>query len=144
MQILSPESETDFTRYFDLRWRILREPWGQPRGSERDTLEGDSWHRMACLSGRIPVGVARLHLNSPAQAQIRYMAVERESRQRGIGTALVAALEQQAWALGVTEIVLHAREAALDFYLRLGYEELGAADTLYGCIRHRAMRKWRV
>lgn len=141
MRILNPETEDDFARCFDLRWRILRAPWGQPRGSERDALEADSWHRMACLSGRIPVGVARLHLNSPIQAQIRYMAVEPECRHRGIGAALAASLESQARELGVTEIVLHAREESLGFYARLGYEVTGPAPTLYGSIRHQAMRK---
>lgn len=141
MQILIPESETDFARYFELRWRLLRAPWDQPRGSERDDLEARSWHRMACLAGRIPVGVARLHLNAPAQAQIRYMAVEAACRNQGIGAALVQSLEAQARELGATEMVLNARDDAVGFYARLGYEVTGAAPTLYGSIRHHAMRK---
>jgi ribosomal protein S18 acetylase RimI-like enzyme len=141
MQILMPDTDTDFARYYDLRWRILRAPWGQPRGSERDDLEASSWHSMACLSGRIPVGVARLHLNHPAQAQIRYMAVEEDCRHHGIATALAQALELQARELGVTEIVLQARDEALGFYARLGYEVTGPAHVLYGSIHHTAMRK---
>lgn len=141
MRILTPESDDDFARYYDLRWRILRAPWGQPRGSERDERDADSWHRMACLSGRIPVGVARLHFNTPAQAQIRYMAVEPECRRRGIGAALAAALEQTARQQGAAEIVLDARDESAGFYTRMGYEVVGAAHTLYGRIRHQAMRK---
>lgn len=141
MRILIPETKVDFARYYDLRWRILRAPWGQPRGSERDDLEVHSWHRMACLSGRIPAGVARLHLNSAAQAQIRYMAVEPDCRNQGIGTALAQALETQARQLGVAEIVLHARDGTLEFYARLGFEVTGPAHTLYGSIRHHALRK---
>lgn len=141
MQILIPESAIDFARYYDLRWRILRAPWGQPRGSERDELDAHSWHRMACLSERIPVGVARLHLNGPTQAQIRYMAVEADCRKRGIGTALTQVLETQARELGASEIVLHARDEALGFYARLGYEMTGPAHTLYGSIHHHGMRK---
>ena len=35
----SPESPDQWDAYFDLRWRILREPWGQARESERDSLD---------------------------------------------------------------------------------------------------------
>lgn len=141
MQILIPTTEDDFARYFDLRWRILRAPWNQPRGSERDAFEDQSWHRMACLEERIPVGVARLQRNSADQGQIRYMAVEPSQRRHGIGTALVNALETQALALAMTEIVLDAREESVDFYCGLGYEVVGPAHTLFGTIRHSRMRK---
>lgn len=141
MQIFIPESSKDFARYFELRWRILRAPWGQPPGSEQDALEAASWHRMACLEERIPIGVARLHLNTPTQAQIRFMAVEPNHRQQGIGTALVAALEEQASILGAKEITLHARTEALDFYIHLGYELSGPAHTLFESINHYTLIK---
>lgn len=141
MQILTPESEQDFEHYFALRWRLLRQPWGQARGSERDAWEDCSWHRMACLEGRLPIAVARLHLNSPQQAQLRYMAVEPAYRGRGIGRALTWALEQQAVELGVQEIILHARATAVDFYQRLGYQQQAASHVLYGDIQHYLMHK---
>ena len=141
MQILTPDTEADFTRYFDLRWRILRAPWDQPRGSERDALEDQCWHRMACQDDRIPIGVARLQRNSPEQGQIRYMAVEPAWRGRGVGRALAEELELQARALGMNEIVLDAREESVAFYRRLGYGIVGPSHTLFGTIRHSAMRK---
>lgn len=141
MQILVPETPEDFARYFDLRWRILREPWGQPRGSEQDDLESSSWHRMACLERRMPIGVARLHLNTPSQAQIRYMAVEKAHRGLGIGAALVKSLEEQAKQAGAKEILLHAREETLGFYTHLGYQIIGPSHTLFGTIRHQALVK---
>lgn len=141
MRILTPTTQDDFTRYFDLRWRILRAPWDQPRGSERDVFEDQCWHRMACNDDRIPIGVARLQRNSPEQGQIRYMAVEPAWRGRGVGRALVEALEAQARALGMNEIVLDAREESVVFYQRLGYGIVGPSHTLFGTIRHSAMRK---
>ena len=141
MRILIPESTEDFARYYDLRWRILREPWRQPRGSERDELEYSSWHRMACESDRIPIGVARLHLNTPEQAQIRYMAVEKTHRRLGIGTALVESLEAQAGLIGAREILLNARGDTLGFYEHLGYEVTGPSHTLFGSIHHYVLLK---
>lgn len=141
IQILIPETDADFARYFDVRWRLLRAPWNQPRGSERDELEDQGWHRMACQEDRIPIGVARLHRNSPEQAQIRFMAVETGWRRQGVGTALVHALEAQALELNTCEIVLDARDESVEFYRRLGYEVIGPAHTLFDCIRHSSMRK---
>ncbi len=144
MLILSPESEQDFERYFDLRWRLLRKPWKQPRGSERDELDAVSWHRMACLDGRpphIPIGVARLHLIDSQRAQLRYMAVEPDHRHQGIGRALEADLEALARANRVREIILQARADSVPFYQQLGYSVTGPGHLLYGEIRHFAMRK---
>lgn len=141
MDIIAPQTEEDFRLYFDLRWRILRAPWQQPPGSERDELETQSWHRMACLHVRTPVGVARLHLNSAQQAQIRYMAVEEAARGQGIGHALTQALEEQAFKLNAQEIILHARDSCVGFYERMGYQVVAPSHTLYDSIHHHLMRK---
>ena len=141
MHILTPENAEDFARYFELRWRILRQPWGQPLGSERDALETQSWHRMACIDERIPVGVARLHFNSDVQAQIRYMAVEHDRQRQGIGVALALELEKVARLLGASEVMLHARNDSIGFYEHLGYQVTAPAQTLFGIIAHSEMRK---
>lgn len=141
MHILTPESDSDYERYYNLRWRILRQPWGQAPGSERDALEHLSWHRMACITERIPVGVARLHLNTPEQAQIRYMAVEHSRQRQGIGVALVLELENLARVHSAQEIMLHARHNSIGFYAQLGYCVTGSAHTLYDTIPHSEMRK---
>ena len=96
---------------------------------------------MACENGRIPIGVARLHLNSPRQAQIRYMAVEETHRQKGIGTALVRSLEDQALRSGAREILLHARDETLGFYTQLGYQVQGPSHTLFESVQHHALSK---
>ncbi|MEN9442704.1 MAG: hypothetical protein RLZ33_2781, partial [Bacteroidota bacterium] len=40
MEIRSPQIEREWEEYFDLRYRILREPLNQPKGSERN--DGDA------------------------------------------------------------------------------------------------------
>ena len=44
---------------------------------------------------------------------------------RGVGRAMVDASEQLAGQLGVHNMVLHARETAVPFYLQLGYQVVG-------------------
>ncbi len=47
IEIRSPHTREDFKAYYDLRYRVLREPWGLPRGTEKDDYEPISQHFMA-------------------------------------------------------------------------------------------------
>jgi len=140
MKIIEPQTREDFDKYYDLRWRILRKPWNQPRGSEKDDLEDESIHLMAC-SGGVVCGVARAHFNSSHEAQIRYMAVDEACRGKGIGAKLLAGLEERVKQKGARRITLNARETAVGFYEGHGYEIVAKAHTLYGCIEHFRMVK---
>ncbi len=140
IKICQPETKKDFERYYDLRWRILRRPWNQPKGTEKDEYEGRAIHFMASVEGRV-VGVGRAHLNSEEEAQIRYMAVEAEYRGKGVGNSLLKQLERRIRENGARYVVVNARENAVGFYQKNGYEVTGQAPTLFGCIRHRRMRK---
>ena len=139
--ITSPLSPEEFEMYYDLRWRKLRKPWNQPEGSEKDTLEETAYHIMACLNDRIPIGIGRLHLNSPDEAQIRFMAVEDDYQKRGIGSMIIKELERKALESGVKYIVLNSRDTAIPFYEKHGYKNIEQTLTLFGSIPHHVMRK---
>ena len=140
MKITEPKTKEDFAKYYDLRWRILRKPWGQPEGSEKDDLEDESIHLMACQSG-VVCGVARAHFNSPGEAQIRYMAVDEPYRGKGIGSKLLAELEKRIKQKGGRQITLNARDIAVGFYEEHGYEIVAKGHTLYDSIEHFKMSK---
>ncbi len=140
-QIIQPTTKTDFSRYYAFRWKMLREPWQQPQGSEIDQLESQSIHRMILNDVGDVIGVGRLHKTSQYQAQIRYMAVSDDYQGKGLGRLIIDALECAAVRHGVKEITLNAREVALDFYLRLGYEQIEKSHLLYGEIQHYLMHK---
>ena len=61
----NPGSPSDWDVYFDLRWRILRAPWGKPRGSERDSSEESAFHLLLLDSAGMAVACGRLHFNNP-------------------------------------------------------------------------------
>ncbi len=130
----------EFSTYYDLRWRVLREPWTQSRDSERDARDADAVH-LGCWVGERLVGVGRLHLNSPSEAQIRFMAVEPEWAGQGIGRLLLSELERRAAADGARAMVLDARESALGFYEKHGYRSLAFAGLLFNQIAHWKMAK---
>ena len=141
LSVTEPKSDADWKSYFDLRWRVLRAPWNQPRGSERDDQEDKSIHAMICDSSRRVVAVGRLHFRSPLEGQIRYMAVDEAFAGRGLGGRVLAELESRAALAGARRLVLNARKNAVPFYLKHNYVVTGPADTLFGVIEHFRMEK---
>ena len=139
--LTEPKSEADWKSYFDLRWRVLRAPWNQPCGSERDDQENESIHSMVCDRDHRALAVGRLHFRSPTEAQVRYMAVDEAFAGRGLGGKVLEDLERRAAAAGARRIMLNARKNAVPFYLKHGYAVTGPADTLYGVIEHFRMAK---
>ena len=96
MELIEPRTPEEFELYYDLRWRILREPWNQPRGSEKDDLEESSYHRMVVNEKRKILGVGRIQINSSEEAQIRYMAIGDGYQNKGIGRLILQSLEKVA------------------------------------------------
>jgi N-acetylglutamate synthase-like GNAT family acetyltransferase len=138
IELREPKTADDFALYYDLRWRILRKPWTQDRESSKDEHESLAVHLMAWADNKL-LGVGRLHFNDPEEAQIRYMAVEESCAGRGVGTVILAELEARAKCAGATHIVANARENALSFYKKNGYQLIDRADTLFESLVH-----WRV
>ena len=141
MKVIEPSTADEYQRYYTLRWKILRAPWNQPRGSGQDELESSSSHFMAIDNRQIITGVGRLQFNTISEAQIRYMAIAIEQQRQGTGTLLLKALEDKAVELGAARIVLDAREQALGFYRKQGYKLEGPGHMLFNTIPHVKMRK---
>ena len=141
MEIIEPSIPGEWQHYYDLRWKILRAPWNQPRGSERDELDHSSSHLMVVDNHQAVIAVGRLHFNNIREAQIRYMAVAITQQRKGIGTLLLNELERRAVDLGAARMVLDARENALRFYRKQGYEVQGPGHTLFNSIPHVKMEK---
>ncbi len=136
-----PVSQSDFRRYYHFRWRLLRQPWGQAAGSEVDDIEAHCFHIMAVNKKNLIIGVARLQFNANSQAQIRYMAIDPLYRKQGIGRQIITELERQAKANKASIIVLDAREKAVGFYQKLGYQVLRKSYLLFDEIQHFRMQK---
>jgi len=142
VEVRRPQSDEEFARLYRLRWQVLRAPWGEPPGSERDADDADSEHALIQAVDGQPLAVGRLHFNSPDEAQIRYMAIAESARGQGLGRCIVEYLEAIAHDRGATTIVLNAREEVSGFYQSMGYEIIGAGPTLFGTVKHVRMQKW--
>jgi len=139
--IREPKSKKEIEDYYDIRWRVLRKPHNQPRGSEKDDLEELAIHLIAYYGERIPAAVGRVHFNSEVEVQIRFMAVDPHYQNFGLGSSLLSALEKRVKTRGASYIILNSRESAVGFYQKNGYRIIGKAGSLFGSIQHMKMRK---
>ena len=122
--IKSPETESEWKNYFNFRWEMLRKPIGMSKQTVKDDLEKESYHLMVVNKKDEVIGSGRLHFNNKKEGQIRYMAVSDSIQRKGLGTSIVLELEIMAKKKGAQEMVLNARENAINFYLSLGYKEI--------------------
>lgn len=134
-------SVQELEKCFDIRYEILRKPWDQPLGSERDDSDAQSWHFLAQTESGVPVATGRLHLTNETSGQIRYMAVMEPFQGKGIGMQLVYTIEQMAKTKGLKRIFLQARQNAVPFYEAAGYKIIEETFLLFGEIRHFSMEK---
>lgn len=137
---IRPPRPEELDAYYELRHQVLRAPWGQPKGSEKIQDDETSYHLGAFQDNQI-VGVGRLHLNTPEQGQIRFMAVEPSFQGKGVGRLIMAGLEAEAVRLGANQILLHARQFAVPFYECLGYKIISKSYLLFNEIQHWQMVK---
>ena len=120
----TPINSDEFEKYDLFRWRILRKPIGKSIDSLKDNYENSSYHLIGVSDNEV-IACGRLHFNSDSEAQIRYMAVDDYHRGKGIGKQVVEELESYAKLKKVDSIILNARDHAIRFYEKSGYEVVG-------------------
>lgn len=140
IEIRTPQSEQEWAQYYDLRFRILREPLGKPRGSERNDGDATGQH-FALFENKQIIAIARLDLLSDKEAQVRFVAVETNLQGKGLGKKIMQAVEQACQEQQIERLVLHARDYAVLFYQQLGYTLLGTSYKLFDVLQHFEMEK---
>ena len=140
IEIRVPKNEVEWEQYYDLRYRILRQPWNQPQGSERNEGDETGFH-FALYENEILKAIARLDINDEKSAQVRFMAVETEIQRKGYGKQVMLAIENYCKTKNISEIILHAREIAIPFYESLGYQLVEKSHLLFNEIQHFLMTK---
>jgi predicted GNAT family N-acyltransferase len=141
MRVVVPESPEEFEKYFQLRYEVLRKPWHQPFSSVKDDLEGTSLHALLLDDQDQAAGVCRMQFNSEEEAQIRFMAIRQDLQGKGLGKLLLDHFDKLARLHQRKSIVLQARENAVSFYKRNGYEIREKTMLMWGIIQHYLMEK---
>ena len=119
--IKTPATRDDFKAYYALRFRVLREPWGHSKGTEKDDYEPISEHFMAVNERGDVVGVAKLYEKSEGIGHVSHLAVAPEHQHKGIGHLLLVTVEQRARARGFRIIGTMARATATKYFERSGF-----------------------
>lgn len=140
IDIRAPRTEAEWKDYYDLRYRILRAPLNQPLGSERNDGDETGVH-FALYEDEVLMAIARLDKASDFQAQVRFVAVEGNSQGKGYGRMIMEATEIAAKERGDSEMILQARDYAVDFYLKLHYTLVEKSHLLFGVLQHFKMMK---
>lgn len=136
----APRNKAEWEDYYDLRYRILRAPLDQPRGSEKN--EGDeTGQHFASYRGKSLLAIARLDQAEHQIAQVRFLAVETEEQGKSYGSMIMEATERVAMRRGDEKMIVNARENAVDFYLDLGYSVIEKSHLLFGVLQHYLMEK---
>lgn len=117
-----------------VRHAVFVEEQGVPIELELDEMDAVALHALAS-DGATVLGTGRLL----PDGHIGRMAVQRDARGAGVGSALLRALMEQARLRGDPGVVLHAQLGARDFYRRHGYTPEGEVFMDAG-IEHIAMR----
>lgn len=141
MHIIEPNTPAQFEKYFRLRFETLRQPWGEPEGSERAEDDATATHAMLLNDAGEAIGVCRMHLTTPQEAQIRFMGIRNDMQGQKLGDQLIEYMEKRAREMGATRMMLHARENAVNFYRRNGYEVEEESYLLFGTIQHYKMAR---
>lgn len=122
INITSPKTHEDFKNYYDLRFNVLRKPWGLQKGTEKDDFEPISKHFMAVdsVSGHI-VGVIKLMEKEKGVGWFSHMAVLDAYQNKGVGKMLLAFIEEEARRDGYSILGCMARLNATEYFAKAGY-----------------------
>jgi predicted GNAT family N-acyltransferase len=129
----------DYDASVVLRSRVLRQPLGLYPGPEERSAESTLRH-LGAFDGERLVACLMLEDKGEGRVRMRQVAVDFEHQRRGVGSALVAFSERVAREAGFREMLLNARDTAVPFYERHGYEKHGE-PFVEVTVRHFAMSK---
>jgi predicted GNAT family N-acyltransferase len=115
-----------------VRHAVFVEEQRIPAELERDSADGGCIHAVALDTDGQAVGTGRLLPLADGVMKLGRLAVLRSQRGRGVGQALLAALLETARGQGAREVMLHAQQSAISFYLAAGFEVRGEEFTEAG------------
>lgn len=140
IEIRTPITPKEWEQYYALRYDVLRKPLNQPIGSERNDGDLKGIHFALFEDGMLRA-IARLDKVDDETAQTRFVAVDTVAQGKGFGKLIMDAVEAKSIARGDKKMILHARDYALPFYLRLGYTEIEKSYKLFDVLQHYLMEK---
>lgn len=119
-----------------IRRAVFIEEQHVPEALEWDGLDASCHHVLVTATGKGPVGTGRIK----PDGHIGRMAVLKEHRGQGVGSAMLAALLDFARQQQCAEVYLHAQVSAIPFYEKQGFI-IDGEQFMDAGIPHRRMVK---
>jgi predicted GNAT family N-acyltransferase len=125
---------------YAIRHAVFVEEQGIPAELEIDAYDPIAEHALAFVDGQC-VATARIYLDEqdPCKAKIGRMAVLKDFRGQGIGTALLGEAIRAGMMQGASVFEIHAQQSAASFYAKLQFKPDGAIFDEVG-IPHQRMQ----
>ena len=133
--IKTPKTRDEFKAYYALRYKVLREPWGHPKGTEKDDYEPISEHFMAVdeQTGEV-LGVIKLYEKALGVGNVSHLAVATAHQHKGIGKLLIEAVENRARERMFKTLGSMSRVTATAYFEKQGYHVAGIPTPHLGTI----------
>jgi N-acetylglutamate synthase-like GNAT family acetyltransferase len=131
--IKTPQTRDDFKAYYELRYKVLRAPWGQPKDTEKDDYEPISQHFMAIddANGKV-VGVIKMFEKTVGVGWVSHLAVDPGYQKKGVGRLLMDSVELAAREKGFHVIGCMSRLNTTAYFERMGFRTAGLPTHYFG------------
>ena len=122
--IRAPKTVEEFEEYYNLRHKMLREPLGLEKGTEKarpmiNELAGI--HVCAFTPDESKIIGAAMGFLTKDYAKVYALCVLEEYQKLGLGRVLMNVLETKMKKRGVKSLYLNARSDTENFYKKIGY-----------------------
>lgn len=127
-----------------VRFEVFTKEQGIPQSidiDEYDVIDFSKCCHAAVYDDDKPVAAGRLKYIGQSTVQFNRVAVLKSYRGRKIGSMLIHALEKYALDMGYTDVYLESQSSAKDFYMKLGYEDMGEDEFIEAGIPHVKLKK---
>ncbi|MFL5808124.1 MAG: GNAT family N-acetyltransferase [Flavisolibacter sp.] len=131
---------SDYEQMIELRIKTLLQPIGVPATYiEPEKEKNDVF--IGAFKNHELIGCCVLTKNNETVIQLRQMAVRNDEQGKGIGATIVDFAEATARNLGYTVLMMHARDAVIEFYKKCGYKIAGEQFFEVGIGHHRMEKR---
>lgn len=120
---LTEHGSSEYRKAAILRRELLREPLGLSLTEEELSYETSQLHFVGMLGDQVVATI--LLACAGSECKMRQVAVDTKLQGQKIGSQFLSFIEYEAVLRGYFIIYCHARESAVNFYLRNGYEMSG-------------------
>lgn len=143
LEVVRAEEEWQRAGAYSVRIQGMNRQHGISLREEFDEHDGDGTKYIVLLDDGYPVATCRFYLDDEERMKIGRVVVLPEYRSKHLGSRIICEAEKWILECGFREIVIDARDVAVGFYEKLGYEPVDDGTVFrsgpFDCVRMRKL-----